>query len=1792
MMGGSHLIVDSNELIILEHAIGSDHDKTPSPDFSGGLTKRGSGTLILRGENTYLGGTILSGGTVSISREENLGSTLGPHGGKLTFSGGTLTVTKDLTLQRGADLQGKGIIEAPTNLTLMMSGTVSGNGSLEKKGQGSLVLLGDNAYQGGTIISEGILHISRDLELGGAASPVTINGGMLWIQRSATLSEQRNITVGALGGTINVLTSKRGRVVIEGLFRVLGSFEKQGRGTLKLQQRVNSSLGSEILIKDGTLEMEAGQIRGKIVNAGTLIFDQKNDGTVFGTIEGNNELLKKGTGKLTIGRTSYGGPIRIDAGTLEMEIVGFSNNIFNWGTLILNQTTDKTFSGQITGNGKLIKSGGGTLTLGRIDAGKLILGRTVYDGSIKIANGELKMQVERIGGEIEIENVGTLTFDQIINGVVSGQITGTGELVKSGTGSLKLGTMRYDGSLTINAGTLETEVERIKKNVLNEGTLILDQTISGTIKGKISGNGRLEKKGGKPLTLEGANAYAGEVVIKQGALQLSGLGNLGEMAHLTIQNGSLAILKERRPRVVNIGQLDGEDANSSVFLNDNTLTVKSGDFPGRISGQSGTLKKMDSGTLILSGENSYTGQTIIDEGILQLKGLGSVGIQGSVSLLIRIGQLVIAKEAVSREVSIDHLVGNDPVGKIELHHNRLAVKRGSFAGVVAGQGGSLVKKGEGTLTLSGENTYTLSTLIEGGRLEIADPGNLYSNSNVIITDGDLFLKEHATGREVEIAALHGQGEGVKLNNNTLTVKSGDFSGVISGQSGTLRKIGDGTLTLSGDNQYTGTTDLIGGVLNPVTDAALGHPEADLVFNGGTLLLPNGFRSLARQFRLEGPGTIQVPAHREALLSGVFGGNGQFTKTGSGKLTLTRPINHLGSTQIEGTLQLTPRRLGSNINMLGPSTILIFDQTTPGRYDGALSGAGVVLKTGNKSLTLSHQSDHSGVIIIIKGILELTESATKLGRAGLIINEDGALSLLQLRGPLQVNTLNGIGTISLNSNTLEVGEGTFFGIISSGIALGGLTKTGTGTLTLTGVSTYRGPTVIQGGILDLGATGIPGQQNDLRIDIGQLELGAGHPGLEIGELSGTKDAKIDLKSSSLQVKSGTFSGVIAGEAGSSLEKIDDGTLTLSGNLQNTFSTLFLRGGALEFSSNAQLGKELLTLGGGTLVPSQTLSITSPIELIEHSAVTVQSPFKLTLTGVLRGSSRLTKTGSGTLIIDSDSSPFEGELLLQAGTLILPEGKKLGEKGRGGVKLVALGTTLIGAGHLGFVSNTQGTVEVRSSASEEMSILHIDSNYDQGRDAKLKMRIAPSPKRADVLTVAGTATLDGDLVVDPQPGIYLPGTIYTIIEAGTIPEQSEFKRIIETHPFDFELLYHRNHLLNSSPRDGRATVELKVQFTEAVLPVDLASLIGNARQIGDYLFSCRHSPSEELTSILQHLVQLPQKEFIQGLLQLGPQQFGGIALSNLESNVCIARAANHMEILYDTWFTLPDKDLENRSTQSLWVTPIGIYDRQDRWEKQIPFHSLVYGFTAGYTFALNGLYFDIGASYTDSHLNWDHSHGTAAMQTVYLTPSIGYIDTWGYIGFVISLAHRFYDVTRNIQFSRVQRAAHSRHLGGDILGGCVGALRFKLSERLQNDLFLMPTLRLDCSNSFESSYTEKGAGPLNLSLKQMHTAFLRSEFNLKCMKYINRGALRIVPTLFVGWLMDLPLSRGYYRGGLQEETCQKELIVQSQYSPTSRINAGGELLITCLDHCAFKTRYRASWKSDHCVQEGTLSWNWDF
>ncbi|EDQ6671668.1 autotransporter outer membrane beta-barrel domain-containing protein, partial [Salmonella enterica subsp. enterica serovar Mbandaka] len=368
-------------------------------------------------------------------------------------------------------------------------------------------------------------------------------------------------------------------------------------------------------------------------------------------------------------------------------------------------------------------------------------------------------------------------------------ISGSGQVVKSGDKMLTLsGANSYSGGTLISDGTLvASNVEALGTgDVTNNATLELNT--GGDFTNNISGSGQVEKSGDDALTLSGANSYSGGTLISDGTLvatnvEALGTGNVTDNATLEMNTG--------------------------------------GDFDNAISG-SGQVVKSGDETLTLSGANSYTGGTTISGGTLVASNVEALG-SGDVT--------------------------NDAV--LELNTG------GDFINSIGGTG-RVEKSGDETLTLSGSNTYTGGTLISGGTLiasnvEALGTGDVTDNATLALNAGGDFINNiGGTGRVEksgdDVLTLSGAnsysggtlisggtlvasnvealGTGDVTDNATLELNTGgDFTNNIGG-TGRVEKSGDGTLTLSGSNTYTGGTLISDGTLVASNVEALGSGDID------------------------------------------------------------------------------------------------------------------------------------------------------------------------------------------------------------------------------------------------------------------------------------------------------------------------------------------------------------------------------------------------------------------------------------------------------------------------------------------------------------------------------------------------------------------------------------------------------------------------------------------------------------------------------------------------------------------------------------------------------------------------------------------------------------------------------------------------------------------------------------------------------------------------------------------------------------------------------------------------------
>lgn len=421
--------------------------------------------------------------------------------------------------------------------------------------------------------------------------------------------------------------------------------------------------------------------------------------------------------------------------------------------------------------------------------------------------------------------------------------------------------------------------------------------------------------------------------------------------------------------------------------------------------------------------------------------------------------------------------------------------------------------------------------------------------------------------------------GIKVNANVLqsvaaeynfgTGRNVTFNGALSG-SGAIEKTGNGALILVSDNSsYSGTITLSDGIIAVRSGTALGSNS--LILNGGLLNAYASSQTLANDMTLSADSVVQaVNDSRNLTLTGAIDGSSALTVRGTGVVTLSGNNTYSGGVSM-GTDSGTTLVVGNN-NALGSGTLTVSG-------NGGIIGASTGTSLANDvTLDAGLEVTDAGANLFFTGTLSGSGALTKNGiRALLLAGDNAGFSggITHNAGVLSVGNNNGLGSgvLTLNGGTLNAyaidrelandmvvtaaskleavnssRDLTLSGIISGSAAV---TKTGAGTVTLSGVCTYTNSTTVSAGTLQIdgvvvspvtvtSATTLSGSG---QVDSVTLQSGAT---LDVGTLT-VNDSLVLEAGSSAMVEIGGASGydVLTG-SGAVLNVAGDFIFDFSGN----------------------------------------------------------------------------------------------------------------------------------------------------------------------------------------------------------------------------------------------------------------------------------------------------------------------------------------------------------------------------------------------------------------------------------------------------------------------------------------------------------------------------------------------------------------------------------------------------------------------------------------------------------------------
>lgn len=633
-------------------------------------------------------------------------------------------------------------------------------------------------------------------------------------------------------------------------------------------------------VRAGVLKGDTASLDTPIANAGRVEFHQQGDGIYRHALSGDGALIKTGTGILTLtAAQQYGGATTVAEGTLALA---------EWGRL-----PDAS---------QLVVAAGGTLDVAGVwvdpvlksleGEGRVVLGRRGLD--LEIARQDTSFAGE-ISGDGPL-TVRSQPFALTGRNSFTGGLTVTGTTLGIGQGaSLGAGVVRLDdASLRMLAPIHATQNLRV------DGAGNLDSNgYDLAWSGDITGNGRLYKTGDGVLTLFAGNSFTGEFTVGRGTLRLAGAGRLDEAGRMTV-NGVLDLAQAGSDR--RIKRLEG---SGSVLLGSSgmILGIDGADsgFYGTISGAGG-ITKLGMGEQALYGASDYAGPTTILAGTLR-----------------------VAPQALGNRVVNHATLAFQQDGGL----NNIAAWSGDIEG-----SGRVVKSGDGVLWLRDRNTHTGGTLVEKGALI----GNTDSLPGDIETRAGLAFYQ---------------------------VTDGNYAGRVSG-TGTLMSYGPGALALSGDNTHSGGT-AFSNTLRVSRDVNLGGPASGLLIAGGTLQALD-YLTLNRHVALGEAGARFDSNGFAITLNGLINGPGGVTKLGEGVLFLAGEHGYSGATRVEQGGMVVNGSFAGDVQVLDGAWF-----QAKGRVGGDLLVAeGASFSAGNSPGSLLVDGDLRAEGEIVVEITSLTE----------------------------------------------------------------------------------------------------------------------------------------------------------------------------------------------------------------------------------------------------------------------------------------------------------------------------------------------------------------------------------------------------------------------------------------------------------------------------------------------------------------------------------------------------------------------------------------------------------------------------------------------------------------------------------------------------------------------------------------------------------------------------------------------------------------------------------------------------
>jgi fibronectin-binding autotransporter adhesin len=1213
-------------------------------------------TLTINNLTNAPGALIHSGGTV--------GSIITITGNVYSVSGNSTITADQCNWVINSPLAGSGII---TN-TFASSQTTTYGGN-------------NSAFTGGLIVSGGTVKFTSPNA--GFGNPAAANPGQITLGASSTLQDNAGITLNSANGgitlagaaTLNTATAGSNTVVsvpVSGAF----TLTKSGGGILTL---AGSNSMSGLTLSGATAGSRLNIASTNALGTGTFTVSSGDNATIDNT-SGSALTLLANNPQAWNNNFTFAGSSDLNFGSGAVSMAASRTVTVNANNL--------TVGGVISGSGySLTKAGAGTLTL---TAGNAYTGgTTISAGTLLMANpaalgtggvtfsgtGNATLDIATDGSDFtNVVNAGSGTTFTIASDVKTGSVginhtLGT-FLVGSGGTPLQLnitsgpnvasGSPQITAPLTLSGGSGGTTIinpttagitfASVTASATSK-TLQLDGTNTGSsITGAITDGGvnviTLTKANTGTWTLGGANTYSGTTTVSNGALVVT--GSLGTNT-TTVVGGTLALSGSGSVPSVFLaagGTYDVTAASGSALTSGETLAGK-GFVNGNFSDSSGSQilpgGSAAIGTLtfnnnlnLAGGEtvkfdfNGGSNDVIVVGGSLTPSGTTTINLATGGNALAN-GDYVLFQVSGSLNGGTNNFTVTGAPSPSRQNFvvaydtssspNRVLLRVGGTAASLVWQGGLNGNVWDITTTYNWLNGVSSDVYFDGDTVNFTDAGATNPPVlNVTVAPGSVIFNSSSNYN------LNGTG------------KISDSS--------SLTKSGNGTLTISTTNDYTGATTLNGGTVSvsSIADGGSASPlgaassaPANLVLNGGTLQYTGATASSDHGATLGASGgTIALGSSGNTLtLSGAVVGSsgGALSKTGNDTLVLSGANTYDGATTISaGLLQVGTGSLGAGI--ITDNGALVVNRNSTLALTNVIGGSGSVTNNGPGTLVLGPTNTFAGMLVANTGIVQVA-TAPALGATPVAFNPAKVgINVGELEATASFNlddTNTGIGVVA---GTIGVDSGATVTIANPITSITSLTKSRPGTLILTGSNTLAG-------VLNVDTASQTASDGALRIASTNALGGVPTINIRNTQSAGSSTLQLDGTAGSLTVNPDTFTWSGRNNFVPAVENI------VGDNIWNPVTVTFNSGGSY-YTFQCDAGS--LTLPG--YFPATAPSTMRNIMFAGNGLISVSG-------GIQSASSSINvvKTNSGTLTLWGASS-YTGLTSIQGGTVNVADGASFG------------------------------------------------------------------------------------------------------------------------------------------------------------------------------------------------------------------------------------------------------------------------------------------------------------------------------------------------------------------------------------------------------------------------------------------------------------------------------------------------------------------------------------------------------